>query len=679
MTSCIINRRFLSLFTLFVFVAVTGTAQKKKANELKFGEIKVADFDPSVHSFDSTADAVVLYDKGNSFFRGTNNGWFALVYERHQRIKVISKNGKDAGDFIISQYKSNNTEEKIDKLKASTFNLENGVVVETKLNSKDIFTDRLNKKYSLTKFGMPNVKEGSIIDVTYTIVSDFLFNLQPWTFQRQYPVVHSEYTTSIPEFFAYVTLTQGYIPFTDKQVKSFVNNYTVISSGNFAGSRPERTDLTTNETEITWIMKNVPALKSEPFTTTLDNHVSKISFQLSEYRFPNQAPQPVMSTWLKVGETLMKDEEFGASLNKNNNWLDDDVKKITAGASTDLEKAKALYNHMREKFSISTRGGIYMSDNPRTIWKNMKGNVTDANLMLVMLFHVAGLKCDPVLLSTRSNGVTNDMYPLMDQYNYVICRSNIDGKIYHLDATEPLLAFGNLPLICYNGHARIISEMPAPIYLFADSVKESKTTMITLFGSEEKPWEGLVNSRPGIYESLGIREKVKDKGVEAIEGDIKNALPAESEVKKLEIDAKNECDKPLAVSYLVDLESLKDEDIIYLNPLLGERTKENPFSAAERQYPVEMPYTFKETILTNIKVPAGYMVDELPKQARVKLENDEGIFEYLIQHEDESIQLRCVLEIKRANFEAEQYEMLRNFFTYVVNKQNEQIVFKKKS
>jgi hypothetical protein len=271
------------------------------------------------------------------------------------------------------------------------------------------------------------------------------------------------------------------------------------------------------------------------------------------------------------------------------------------------------------------------------------------------------------------------MYPLMDQYNYVICRSNIDGKIYHLDATEPLLAFGNLPLICYNGHARIISEMPAPIYLFADSVKESKTTMITLFGSEEKRWEGLVNSRPGIYESLGIREKVKDKGVEAIEGDIKNALPAESEVKELEIDAKNECDKPLAVSYLVDLESLKDEDIIYLNPLLGERTKENPFSAAERQYPVEMPYTFKETILTNIKVPAGYMVDELPKQARVKLENDEGIFEYLIQHEDESIQLRCVLEIKRANFEAEQYEMLRNFFTYVVNKQNEQIVFKKKS
>jgi hypothetical protein len=386
-----------------------------------------------------------------------------------------------------------------------------------------------------------------------------------------------------------------------------------------------------------------------------------------------------MSTWSKVGETLMKDEEFGASLVKNNNWLDDDIKKITASATNDLEKAKALYAHMRDKFSINSGGGIYMSDNPRNLWKNMKGNVTDANLMLAMLFHAAGLPCEPIILSTRANGVTNDIYPLMDQYNYVICRTQIDGKVYYLDATEPLLAFGNLPLICYNGHARVISNLPTPVYLFADSVKESKTTIINLFGSLEKPWEGLVNSMPGIYESHNIRERVKNKGVEAIEGDIKNALPAESEMKELKLDAKNDCDKPLNVSYLVDLESLKDEEIIYLNPLLGERTKENPFTAAERQYPVEMSYTFKETILTNIRVPEGYMVDEMPKQTRVKLDNDEGLFEYLIQHQDGIVQLRCVLELKKANFEAEQYAMLRDFFTYVINKQNEQIVFKKKS
>ncbi len=679
MTTCNLNRRSLCLLTLSLFIVITGFAQKKKANGLKFGEVSVTDFDPSVHSFDSTADAVVLYDKGNSFFRGTTRGWFELVFERHQRIKVISKNGKEAGDFIISQYKNNRDEEKIDKLKASTFNLENGVVVETKLNPKDIFTDKLNKRYSLTKFGMPNVKEGSIIEVTYTIISDFLFNLQPWTFQGDYPVVHSEYATSVPEFFGYVTLSQGYLPFTDKQVKTFVNNYTVISSGETAGASSERTDLRTNETEIRWVMKNVPALKSEPFTTTLDNHVSKISFQLSEYRFPNQAPQPVMSTWFKVGETLMKDEEFGAALTRNNNWLDDDVKKITTGASNDLDKAKALYNYMRDKFSISARGSIYLSDNPRTIWKNMKGNVTDANIMLAMLFRAAGLKGEPVLLSTRSNGVTNDMYPLMDQYNYVICRTDIEGKVYYLDATEPLMPFGSLPLKCYNGHARVISNFPAPVYLYADSVREVKSTIITLFGSEEKPWEGLVIGRPGTYESLDLREKVKDKGMEGLEGDIKNALPAESEMKELKLDAKTDYDKPLAVTYVVDLGSLKDEDVIYLNPLLGERTKENPFTAAERKYPIEMPYSFKETIITNITVPEGYTVDEMPKQARVKLENDEGMFEYLIQNQDGHIQLRCILELKKANFDPEQYPTLRDFFTYVVNKQNEQIVFKKKS
>jgi hypothetical protein len=36
-----------------------------------------------------------------------------------------------------------------------------------------------------------------------------------------------------------------------------------------------------------------------------------------------------MSTWPKVAEGLLKDEEFGAAFTKNNNWLDDDIKKIT--------------------------------------------------------------------------------------------------------------------------------------------------------------------------------------------------------------------------------------------------------------------------------------------------------------------------------------------------------------
>jgi hypothetical protein len=69
----------------------------------------------------------------------------------------------------------------------------------------------------------------------------------------------------------------------------------------------------------------------------------------------------------------------------------------------------------------------------------------------------------------------------------------------------------------------------------------------------------------------------------------------------------------------------------------------------------------------------------MPKSTRVKLDGGLGQFDYIIQNQGGLIQLRSTIEIKKANFEPEDYQTLRDFFIYVVKKQDEQIVFKKKS
>ncbi|HEX7903738.1 MAG TPA: DUF3858 domain-containing protein, partial [Chitinophagaceae bacterium] len=112
---------------------------------------------------------------------------------------------------------------------------------------------------------------------------------------------------------------------------------------------------------------------------------------------------------------------------------------------------------------------------------------------------------------------------------------------------------------------------------------------------------------------------------------------------------------------------------------LGEGYKDNPFKSAERFYPVEMPYKMDEVYSLQMEVPAGYEVDELPKQLVVKLnEEGEGVFEYRISRSGNNISLRSRITMKRSNFLPEEYEMLREFFNLVVKKHNEQIVLKKK-
>jgi hypothetical protein len=58
-------------------------------------------------------------------------------------------------------------------------------------------------------------------------------------------------------------------------------------------------------------------------------------------------------------------------------------------------------------------------------------------------------------------------------------------------------------------------------------------------------------------------------------------------------------------------------------------------------------------------------------------EEEESIFEYRVSQSGNTISLRSRVKLVRANYAADEYELLREFFSIIVKKQAEQIVFKK--
>jgi len=105
--------------------------------------------------------------------------------------------------------------------------------------------------------------------------------------------------------------------------------------------------------------------------------------------------------------------------------------------------------------------------------------------------------------------------------------------------------------------------------------------------------------------------------------------------------------------------------------------KKNPFASAERYYPVEMPFLKNQVFTLTMDIPNGYKVDELPKSTRVLLNEEDGMFEYLISNDGTGIQMRCTLVLHKAKFTNEDYQTLRDFYAFIVKKESEQIVFKK--
>ena len=156
-----------------LLLSVAVIAQQAKEPKIKFGDIKPEDFTKDYKALDSTAEAMYLYDIGSSKHEGNSNGWFSVINKVHQRIILFNKNSfDDLGTVKINLYGEGMNKEKIENLQAATYNLEDGKVVQTKLEKNSVFEDK-DGNYKVVKFTFPDLKEGSIIEYTYTINSPY--------------------------------------------------------------------------------------------------------------------------------------------------------------------------------------------------------------------------------------------------------------------------------------------------------------------------------------------------------------------------------------------------------------------------------------------------------------------------------------------------------------------------
>lgn len=303
--------------------------------------------------------------------------------------------------------------------------------------------------------------------------------------------------------------------------------------------------------------------------------------------------------------------------------------------------------------------------------------MSDINLLLTAIYINQGFDAQPVVLSTKENGYAREATAIMNQYNYVLSRVKVGDQYVLVDASQNRMGFGKLSEDCYNISGRVIDEkMPVLINLSPDSLKEDKFTSVFIINNEKGEIEGSYTSSLGYMESSRLRERLLSTKQEDFFKEMKKEYPSEVELSNLLIDSVKLYDEPLSVKYDLSLK-FNDEDVIYFNPLFNEAWKKNPFTSAERSYPVEMPYQIHKTFILDMEIPKGYKVDEIPKSTRMKLNDNDGMFEYLVSANNGRIQLRSKLAMNKATFAPDDYETLREFFGHIVKKQAEQIVFKK--
>jgi len=656
--------------------AACSFAQK---NSFKFETLLATDFSSKVYSIDSNATAVILADVGSTSFVGNKKGWFTMIFKRHERIRILKSPAMDLATVKIVLYRKDDDEESLEDVKATTYNEINGSVTATVLDRHDIFEEKLDKNHTEKKFTMPAVKEGSIIDIQYTIKSDFTFNLQPWTFQHvNYPCLWSEYEVAIPGLLNYIFLKKGFNEFfiDKKDQKSQNYRVTIPRNHDILGAPDEDLNVSTTDSRCRWVMKDLPGFNDVDHVSSPDNYLDKMEFQLSQVSYDGQTVKDVMNTWPKVTEDLMNRDDFAGALKADNFWLDNDLEAVTGNSTDKLEIANKIYDYVKYNYTCSGNWWLIkrkLSD----VFKAKKGNAGELNLILIAMLRKKGITADPVLLSTRDNGKPYDQYPMIAKYNFAFCRAIINNKTYYLDASHPFLGFGKLDPQCYNGPARVINTAAERVDLFADSLKEFNSTLVNVAQDNDGNLVGAVYKMTGYYESYHLREQIAKTGKDNYYAELQKTFPEEWQIKNLQFDSLKMLNEPLQIHYDF-LAKTHNEKLIYLNPFFGDAYEKNFFKSEERALPVEMDFPTSRVHTLTFEIPKGYIVDELPKPVKVKL-NDagDGLFEYLIQNVNGLISMRAKLIIKRTFFAPSEYYLLREFFDLVMKKQNENIVLKR--
>ncbi|TDO19987.1 DUF3857 domain-containing protein [Pedobacter duraquae] len=659
-------KSFQVTLLLIVCLAFCSSAQQAPTDKkFKFGSVDLSEFDTQVKGPDSAANAIKLFDIGSgSFDISPRTNGLTYTVTRHVRYKVVNKNAYSLADFEIQLYNSSSGggAETLTGMRASTYNLVNGKIEVSKMAGDAKFTSRADKNHVIKKFTLPNVKEGSIIEYTYTTNSDFTFMLDDWYFQSAYPAKYAEFTFTVPEYYIYKLAKNGYLDINQTRPRDvkFVNS--------------------ANATQTTYYLTDVPAIKQENFITTLDDYVSKLTFELTATNFPGSVYKDFSSTWPKLITELMDDETFGRFV-KRNNFDKAFITSIVKDEKDSVAKMNLLFDYVKANIKWNEKNGYYgTQSSQKAVLEKKSGSTGDINLSLLGMLRAAGITCSPVLLSTRGNGF-HPGYPMLSKFNSVVVQVTAGGRNFLLDATDE----DNMPDMISRRNLnheglKINTEEKTAAWISLDNdIAGNNSVTYNLVLGEDKTFKGNIYLSAMNYDAIDRRALYKSTATEAEFLKNYKAKRPGLEISSYKIDNLKQSHETLFETMDVTIEDAVEDagNLMYFTPLFFDRTKDNPFPLEERKFPVDFAHPFEENIRSVIEFPEKYTLDKLPKNEAFALPNKDGLFQVTYAVDGNKIAIKSRISIAKSVFSPEEYFLLKEFFKNIVRKQAEQIVFKK--
>ncbi|CAH0161268.1 transglutaminase-like domain-containing protein [Chryseobacterium sp. WG14] len=630
-------------------------AQKHEfLNTPKFND---ADLSKTKSLLDENAPAEILY-KSVHFMIDTNTG---LLHKKFfYRVKIYNKDKAEEWlnlEVPIYSYGGGkDQEESLSKMKALTYNLESGKVVPVKVENSSKYKSKESKFVTVNKFAFPNVKDGSVLEYQYEVISPGLFAIPEIVIESDTPSLYTEYILDTPYTIDYnINYTGDLMP-----------KYREVEPRTLYGSQYKT---------YRFAFENVKGFKNEKFVRNSRNFRTKVSTELNSTNF--RELKLYSSSWEQIRKRLYENSYFGDELKKTKLAKDNMPAGILEMKSSALDKANAIFTHVQKTFTWNKERGVYTEDGIKKLLDTKTGNAAEINLYLVMLLREAGIKADPLVISTVDNGWVNLISPNISNMNFVLAAIETAGGIHIYDATSKQSSVDELPLRDWNQYG---------ILMTSDKIVQVQM-------ANNKPSNTYLTVDAKINEDGSVSGTYSDKDTGAFAMYVKDSYDENPDKYKKQykenfsVDFTGIDSKVLENGGFESTMKFESTDMIdrvgkkmIINPMLFLNKNSNDFDQVEaRKHPIDFGAASTKVKKVILEIPEGYTVEEIPKSKKIVTEDKEIEYSYVVEQKGNKLEVTATTKVASPDYPKEYYPAFKQIWGVASKHENQVISLVKKS
>ena len=647
--------------SLFAAICAAPTFAQRIPVTTKLGKISKEECEMKTYEADTSAAVVILWQKEEVRVDfDLNRGGVYKKGNVTKRIKVLKEEGKSYADnYYLANIKYN---ENFSRLQVTTYNMENGAVVPTKMNKKDVIRSQFTDNVTKYAYAAPNVKVGSVIEIYYEFESTQFFYIPDYYFQLSVPVNLNEYTIGLPNWLTTNRMQRG---------GGTIQTERTTENGADLGTFYPGNKLVVDSYRAV----DMPAMKKETLCYCPSQYRTAVSYDITALTLPG-AFEDLSRTWGNVA-TAINDSDIAKRLKADCKYKDE-VDAIMSKEMSETEKIAAIAELTRSKVEWNGKSSIF----PKTaseILKARTGNDADINSLAATAYRHAGFNVTPVFVRERSNGMLMKQKPAQDSFNSFILKvASSDGSnAYYIDPSDKL---GYVNVLCNEYLTDSGFAVDGNGYQWVDLrtlVKNTSTLIVSAAVSADGTLSGNINC---VYSGSEARDEKSfhnnaEKEEDIIEK-VEQAFGAEiSDYKATGYsEYSSRCQENMNFTKQCDC----TPDMIIVNPFITEFQDEDSFRAETRDIPVDFDHCFSVVYRLTLNIPEGYVVEQMPTAVHYVSPLPSSTIIQCVQN-GPAIQLIYKFDLNTIFAEKEKYQDIKTYWDQICTIYKQKIILKKAS